>query len=659
MFTGWYTATSGGTKIGDAGDSYTPTADITLHAQWEKVLVFNLPNNFNTQIYEWAVSSGNSANKLQYYAYILVEVPEATSEGSVCWKGEGTDVNRTLYMYTNGTIDNNKSFTYSTSYVSQTFGSTNIITIGGKYYLKFSTTADWKAANVKIDLTTPCTTPTINGQPQGATYTQNTAAAALSVTATANDGTLSYQWQSSTDNSEFTNISGATGNEYTPSTTEVGTTYYRCVVTNTTGGCSVTSASATITVTAASVDPEQGECVTLAQGTKNNENTAIVAAIGTIKTDGGGASDNYIKLSGDTKYFQVTAKSGYTIKAGDKLTVTMYNKSSSDKSIGFKIGSTSHTASITAKKEGDVIYVLQEGDINDGSVKLTRTSADDRYKAILLERCTSTDEPEPTTYTVTYNLGGGTGTLPTQAATTAGGTFTLASSNNITKDGHTFAGWNDGTTTYEEGATYAMPASNVTLTAQWTPEKYYIRYYEAVGEVNDINGLKEISIVGAPTSYTILDAVELPALPAKDGYTATGWYSQYCVFEDGGNGKGWNGCETTTGHPAGYYGHANYIVKYTLDVPAGTLYTVTVNSATNGTVTADKITNVAQGETVTLTVTPVSGYELGILTVKDASDNNVTVTDNTFIMPASNVTVSATFTAIETPEQGECEVLRE
>ena len=36
-FTGWYTAASGGTKIGDAGASYTPTANITLYAQWEQV----------------------------------------------------------------------------------------------------------------------------------------------------------------------------------------------------------------------------------------------------------------------------------------------------------------------------------------------------------------------------------------------------------------------------------------------------------------------------------------------------------------------------------------------------------------------------------------------------------------------------------------------
>ena len=31
---GWYTAASGGTKVGDAGASYTPTANTTLYAQW-------------------------------------------------------------------------------------------------------------------------------------------------------------------------------------------------------------------------------------------------------------------------------------------------------------------------------------------------------------------------------------------------------------------------------------------------------------------------------------------------------------------------------------------------------------------------------------------------------------------------------------------------
>ncbi|MBQ6043758.1 MAG: InlB B-repeat-containing protein [Clostridia bacterium] len=33
-FNGWYTETSGGTKIGNGGASYTPTENVTLHAQW-------------------------------------------------------------------------------------------------------------------------------------------------------------------------------------------------------------------------------------------------------------------------------------------------------------------------------------------------------------------------------------------------------------------------------------------------------------------------------------------------------------------------------------------------------------------------------------------------------------------------------------------------
>ena len=36
-FLGWYTAASGGTKVGDAGAAYTPSANITLYAQWEQV----------------------------------------------------------------------------------------------------------------------------------------------------------------------------------------------------------------------------------------------------------------------------------------------------------------------------------------------------------------------------------------------------------------------------------------------------------------------------------------------------------------------------------------------------------------------------------------------------------------------------------------------
>ncbi|MBR1803834.1 MAG: Ig-like domain-containing protein [Muribaculaceae bacterium] len=74
------------------------------------------------------------------------------------------------------------------------------------------------------------------------------------------------------------------------------------------------------------------------------------------------------------------------------------------------------------------------------------------------------------------------------------------------------------------------------------------------------------------------------------------------------------------------------------------LYTITVAEAENGTVEADK-TEAEEGETVTLTVTPAEGYELATLTVMEG-ENEVDVVENTFTMPAGNVTVTATFTEI-------------
>lgn len=84
----------------------------------------------------------------------------------------------------------------------------------------------------------------------------------------------------------------------------------------------------------------------------------------------------------------------------------------------------------------------------------------------------------------------------------------------------------------------------------------------------------------------------------------------------------------------------NVTASYT---PTPVTYTVTVNAAENGTVTANPA-KAAEGATVTLTVSPAEGYKLDTLAVKDASDGDVELKeDYTFVMPASNVTVTATF----------------
>ncbi len=75
---------------------------------------------------------------------------------------------------------------------------------------------------------------------------------------------------------------------------------------------------------------------------------------------------------------------------------------------------------------------------------------------------------------------------------------------------------------------------------------------------------------------------------------------------------------------------------------ATSTYTVTVNSAENGTVTADK-TEAAEGETVTLTVTPADGYVIDTFIVTDADGYVIHDDISYFTMPAYNVIVKVTF----------------
>lgn len=82
-------------------------------------------------------------------------------------------------------------------------------------------------------------------------------------------------------------------------------------------------------------------------------------------------------------------------------------------------------------------------------------------------------------------------------------------------------------------------------------------------------------------------------------------------------------------------------------------YNITINESENGTVVAkvgeQQVTSAHHNDDVTLVATPAEGYQLSSLTVKDASDNEVTVTDSsTFVMPAGDVTVTATFKKVYT-----------
>ena len=71
-------------------------------------------------------------------------------------------------------------------------------------------------------------------------------------------------------------------------------------------------------------------------------------------------------------------------------------------------------------------------------------------------------------------------------------------------------------------------------------------------------------------------------------------------------------------------------------------HTITlINDGKHGTVTV--VAKEMSGESVTITVTPDSGYMLDTIEVKDANGNEVSLNDMSFTMPDSNVTITVTW----------------
>ena len=150
------------------------------------------------------------------------------------------------------------------------------------------------------------------------------------------------------------------------------------------------------------------------------------------------------------------------------------------------------------------------------------------------------------------------------------------------------------------------------------------------------------------------------------------WHT--CTGEDCGAVEGkaahtWDAGEVTTEAGVGITGEKTYTctacgATKTEEIPAllptsggsgggftSTTYPVTVDSGRHGDVTTST-KNAKQGATVTITVKPDDGYELDDLTVTDKNGKTIKVTEGkngkyTFTMPASKVTVEATFAQIE------------
>ena len=235
------------------------------------------------------------------------------------------------------------------------------------------------------------------------------------------------------------------------------------------------------------------------------------------------------------------------------------------------------------------------------------------------------------TYTVTVIDGSAT-----PASATKGTTVTLTADEPA--DGMKFKEWVvvSGSVTINSDNTFTMPESNVVIMASYVP-KVVIPGTFAV----TVNG-SYASATGAG-AYAPDEVVSIHA-GTRSNYTFAGWTSSDVTIAGASN------ADASFIMP---YNDVTVTANWTYNGSSGgssgggvSTYAITVNSAKNGDVTSSH-KSAAKGTTITLTVEPDKGYTLETITATDASGNKLKLTEKdgkyTFTMPASKVTVKATF----------------
>ena len=98
---------------------------------------------------------------------------------------------------------------------------------------------------------------------------------------------------------------------------------------------------------------------------------------------------------------------------------------------------------------------------------------DDVDESDVGEDCVWLDEVLFAPYvSLSYILDGGEGSVPAPAQYYAGDLVTLPTGEGLSWVDHVFDGWSDGNADYASGASYTVPASNVTLTAKWIAKRF-------------------------------------------------------------------------------------------------------------------------------------------------------------------------------------------
>ena len=527
-FIGWYDAASGGNKIGNAGETYTPTSAKTLYAQWT--------SNKYTVTYNANGGSGSIAtDTISYNSSYTTKANTFTRIGYTFagWneKPDGTGTEWTSYIGKTWTWTYTKSITlyaqwkpktYTVTYNANSGAGSNVVdsaTFDKDYVtkdvtsIKFTKTGyTFTGWNTKQDGTGTNWTDWI-GKPWKWTYDYNITLYAqwkinsYTLTVNPNGGT----WNGTTASSTFTQNYASTKAIANP-TAPAG---YK-VTFNGNGGSTpsaITSTKSFTSWTNSGSGTLSGTTYTFGAGngtlTANYKNNSIT--LPTPTRTGYTFTGWYDAASGGNKignagaaYTPTSAKTLYAHWTINQYTLTVnpnggtWNGTTASSTFTQNYASTKAIANPTAPAGYKVTF-----NGNGGSTPSAITST---------KSFTSwTNSGSGTLSGTTYTFGAGNGTL---TANYTNNSITLPTP---TRTGYTFAGWYDaasgGNKIGNAGAAYT-PTSAKTLYAHWTINQYTLTVNPNGGTWNGTTASSTFT-----QNYASTKAIANPTAPA--GYKVT------------------------------------------------------------------------------------------------------------------------------------------
>jgi len=178
-------------------------------------------------------------------------------------------------------------------------------------------------------------------------------------------------------------------------------------------------------------------------------------------------------------------------------------------------------------------------------------------------------------YTITFDTAGGSAIAPiTQDYGTA-----ITAPADPTRNGYTFVGWSP-------AIPAAMPAENMTVTAQWRVNRYTITYDLDRGTADD-----------NPTGYTVETETFTLKNPTRPGYIFSGWSGTGLTGED----------NLTVTIPKGSTGNRSYTAHWRYN-GGYRYYTIKAAAGAGGSISPYGNVSVHEGSDRTFTITPDKGY---------------------------------------------------